>query len=111
MAQRKTGKPAAPVKQRLRKNHGPKRKMFHCWDSTTRIAFAKAGILTKYHNFESFAQYCAKKNVRSSVEDLWYDFIKLDTMEEKNQYFKDIVEHSKAITAAKEKASGKKKTK
>ena len=35
------------------KKHGPKKKMFHCWSSTMRWHFAKAGLLTKYNNFES----------------------------------------------------------
>ena len=111
MAQRRGGAAQAPVKQKLRKKHGPKRKMFHCWDSTTRIAFAQAGILSKYYNFESFAQYCAKKNIRNPIEDLWYEFRTLDTTADKNQYLKSIAEHAKTLIAAKEKASGKNKRK
>ena len=73
MAQRKGGV-VAPAKQKLRKNHGPKRKMFHDYDSTMRLHFASAGVLDKYHNFESFAQYCAAKGVKKYVKELWDDF-------------------------------------
>jgi hypothetical protein len=35
-----------------KKNHGPKKKMFHCWTSTMRMHLAKAGLLSKYNNYE-----------------------------------------------------------
>ena len=47
-------KPApAPKAVKLRKKHGPKKKMFHCWTSTMRLAFARCGVLTKYYNYET----------------------------------------------------------
>jgi len=72
MAQRKVA--AAPAKQKLRKMHGPKRKMFHDYDSTARLQLAGVGLLDKYHNFESFAQFCAAKGVKKNVDALWNQF-------------------------------------
>lgn len=102
MAQRKSGV-AAPAKQKLRKNHGPKRRMFHDYDSTMRLKLGDVGLLDKYHNFESFAQYCAAKGVKKYIKELWDDF-NLSTVrktpngelvqvrELQNKYFQEIAE-------------------
>ena len=47
------------------KKHGPKKKMWHCWSSTMRMHFAKAGLLKKEHNFESWQQACQAKGARN----------------------------------------------
>ena len=77
MAARKPGKVAAPVKIKQRKNHGPKRKMFHEWDSTTRMHLAQAGLLSKYHNFESFSLALTAKGIKKYISDIWADYIKV----------------------------------
>ena len=57
MAKGKGGKPSVSAGPKLHKKHGPKKKMWHCWDSTTRLHFGQAGLLTKYYNKESFEQW------------------------------------------------------
>lgn len=46
------------------KSHGPKKKMFHCWTSTIRLALAKAGLLKKECNKEAFTQSQNAKGIR-----------------------------------------------
>ena len=59
------------------KKHGPKKKMWHCWDSTTRLHFAQAGLLTKYSNKESFEQAVSARGIRTSIDELWAEFCRL----------------------------------
>ena len=71
------------------KKHGPKKKMFHCWTSTMRMHLAKAGLLTKYTNFESWQQACQAKGKRNTTKADFDEFIKL-SQEQKVEYFKNI---------------------
>lgn len=71
------------------KKHGPKKKMWHCWSSTMRMHFAKAGLLDKYHNFESWQQACQAKGKRNATEAEFKEFVKLSD-EEKKAYFANI---------------------
>lgn len=71
------------------KKHGPKKKMFHCWDSTTRLHFAKAGLLTKYHNFESFVLACNNRGKRNPTEADYREFRSLNA-EQQKEYFKNL---------------------
>lgn len=95
MAQRRGGSPAAPAKQKLRKNHGPKRHMFKDYKPMVK-AFADTGILTKYYDFESFQLSCQSRGVRTGIEDMWEEFRCL-TLLEKKEYFKTLKEHAAAI--------------
>lgn len=72
-----------------KKSHGPKKKMWHCWSSTLRMAFAKAGLLSKYYNYESWQQACQAKGKR---EVSYNDFLKFANLskEEKDAYFKQL---------------------
>ena len=88
MAKGKGGKPSAPV-ARSRKNHGPKKKMWHCWSSTMRKHFADAGLLTKYYNRESFEQALSAKGIRQNIDALWNEFTKLPDAEKK-AWFKNL---------------------
>ena len=88
MAKGKGGK-AAPAAAKQRKNHGPKRKMHHCWSSTMRMHFAKAGLLDKYHNYESWQQACQAKGKRNTTINDWNEFVKLDD-EAKKVYFENL---------------------
>lgn len=90
MAARKPAKVAAPVKQKLRKNHGPKRKLFHDWDSTTRLALAKAGLLSKYSNYQSFALSLNARGIKKDVEKYWKDFCLLPNLEARKAFFKNL---------------------
>jgi len=83
MAKGKGGKPSAPAVSKGRKKHGPKKKMWHCWSSTMRKHFADAGLLTKYHNKESFEQALTAKGIRSNVDALWNEFLKVPEAERK----------------------------
>lgn len=71
------------------KKHGPKRKMHHCWTSTIRLALAKAGLLSKYNNFESWQQAVQAKGKRNATKADFEEFIKLDK-EAKDKYFAEI---------------------
>ena len=71
------------------KKHGPKKKMFHCWSSTMRWHFAKAGLLNKYNNFEAWQQACQAKGKRDATKANFDEFVKLDR-EAKDKYFEDL---------------------
>jgi len=73
----------------LHKKHGPKKKMWHCWSSTMRLHFARAGLLDKYHNFESWQQAVQAKGKRNATEAEFKEFVKLSD-EEKKAYFENI---------------------
>lgn len=115
MAVRKGGL-AAPAKQKLRKSHGPKRRMFHKYDSTMRLAFARCGLLSKYCDYESFAQSVNAKGVKKFIPELWIDFQKCTMVENpdhswttspalQKEYFKNILENAQRVEA--EFSSGK----
>ena len=104
MAQRKGGSVAAPVKQKLRKNHGPKRHMFKDYKPMVQ-AFADAGLLTKYSDYESFALSCAARGVKTGVREMWAEF-RLLPRPEQDKYLANIKENA---IAALNKAEKKKK--
>ena len=87
MAKGKGGKRTASAGPK--KMHGPKRKMFHCWSSTMRWHFAKAGLLSKYSNFESWQQACQAKGKRNATRDEFNDFVKLDQAK-KEEWFANL---------------------
>lgn len=88
MAVRRTAA-TAPVRQKLRKNHGPKRKMFHDHNATSRILFGKLGLLDKYHNFDSFTLALNARGIKDNLKQRWDIFYGLP-MEEKRKYFKNL---------------------
>ena len=71
------------------KKHGPKQRRFHCWSSTMRWHFAKAGLLSKYNNFEAWQQACQAKGKRDATKANFDEFVKLDK-EAKDKYFADL---------------------
>lgn len=87
MAKGKGGKRVASAGPK--KMHGPKKKMFHCWTSTMRLHFAKAGLLNKYNNFEAWQQACQAKGKRNTTKADFNEFVKL-SQEQKVEYFKNI---------------------
>ena len=89
MAKGKGGKPSVSAGPKLRKKHGPKKKMWHCWDSTMRLHIAQAGLLSKYHNKESFEQALTAKGIRQNLDSLWSEFVRLPD-EEKRAWFKNL---------------------
>lgn len=88
MAKGKGGKRAV-ASSGLRKKHGPKKKLHHCWSSTMRWHFARAGLLTKYNNFESWQQACQAKGKRDATQANFNEFVKL-SKEEKDKYFAEL---------------------
>jgi len=100
MAQRKGGS-VAPVKQKLRKNHGPKRHMFKDYKPMVK-AFADAGLLTKYNDYESFALSCAARGVKTGVREMWSEFCILPR-DKQDEYLANIKERAIAAVAKAEK--------
>lgn len=106
MAARKPGKVAAPVKQKQRKNHGPKRHMFKNYKPLVHD-FARTGILSKYYNYESFAQAMAARGIRTNIKEMWTEFFKLPSHKDKIKYLADARENEKRITMEKENSTKK----
>lgn len=96
---------------RQRKNHGPKRKMFHCWSSTMRLAIAKAGLLTKYRNKDSFILACQARGLKHGTADEWDSrfelFTRLKTKEEQNNWLTNCKNYIDPSKENKKKASHK----
>ena len=97
MAVRKGGKLAAPVKQRLRKNHGPKRHLWHGLDKVGRIDMGACGCLSKYWDKESFALACNARGVKMCINELWDEYKLLPTCVAKNEYLANIKDNLKKI--------------
>lgn len=103
MAVKRRGGAAAPVKQRLRKNHGPKRHLWHAYGKVHRIKFAQDGILSKYWDKESFALACNARGVKICINELWDEYKLLKTCVEKDAYLKELQDHLKKILDKKNK--------
>ena len=111
MAVRKGGKPAAPVKVRLRKNHGPKRHLWHGLDKVGRIDMGACGCLSKYWDKESFGLACNARGVKIGINDLWEEYKLLPTCVAKDAYLANIKDNLKRVMEEKAKKSLTKKRK
>jgi len=80
---------AAPVRQKLRKNHGPKRFLFHGWNKVYRHEFARAGVINKYSDIESFGLACSARGVKYGVKEMWEEFSILPRVQQ-DAYLADI---------------------
>lgn len=69
-----------------RKPHGPKRKLFHEWSSTIRLHLAKAGLLKKEHNYDSFVLACGAHGKRNPTKEDFEAFTRLEK-EAQKKYF------------------------
>ena len=76
-------------KSGLRKNHGPKRHLFHDLKPMVHV-IAKDGLLTKYHAYESWALACQARGVKNPRKEDFNNFILLKTRKEKDEYFKAL---------------------
>ena len=94
---------AAPMKQRLRKNHGPKRRLWHDYGKVGRINMGQMGMLTKYHDKESFALSLAARGVKSDINELWNEYCILKTNREKDSFLVSAKEHAEKIAERKSK--------
>ena len=72
------------------KMHGPKRKLFHDWSRSMRIHLANAGLLTKYHNYESFKLACVARGVKNPTEAMFEEMRFLKTQADKDAWFKNL---------------------
>lgn len=70
-----------------RKSHGPKRHL-HSWTGALKSDFARAGVLSKYHDFQSWQLACTSRGIR---EISYGDFQKFQAMafEQQKQFFAD----------------------
>ena len=68
------------------KNHGPKRHM-HAWCGSMKKDFADAGLLTKYHDYESWQQSMAARGRKDITRAEFNKFVLL-SREEQKEYFK-----------------------
>lgn len=87
MAKGKGKKVASSGPKKMHK--GPKRKLFHEWSSTIRMHLAKAGLLSKYNNYESWSIAVQARGRRDTSRNDFNEFVKL-SREEKENYFKNI---------------------
>lgn len=67
------------------KKHGPKRKLFKEYKPMIK-AFADAGLLTKYNNYESFCLACNARGKRNPTRREFTEFTYL-TKEKQKEYF------------------------
>lgn len=70
------------------KNHGPKRHM-HAWCGVMKQDFAKAGLLNKYHDFESWSQACQARGSKHVTAADFEAFCRLKP-EEQKAYFQNL---------------------
>jgi len=87
MAKGKDKKVASSGPKKMHK--GPKRKLHHCWTSTMRMHLAKAGLLSKYNNYESWVLSVQARGKRDASRNDFNEFVKL-SREEKDNYFNNI---------------------
>ena len=71
------------------KKHGPKRHLFKEFKPMVK-AYADAGLLSKYYNYESWSQACAAKGKRNATRSDFNSFVNLP-MEEKKKYFESMM--------------------
>lgn len=83
MAKPKKGSSSGP-----RKNHGPKRKLFKEFKPMIH-AFAKAGLLTKYNNYESWCLACGARGKKDTSKSEFSKFVVL-SRKEQEAYFKAL---------------------
>lgn len=96
MAVRRGGN-AAPVKMKLRKNHGPKRHLWHGLDKVGRIDVGACGLLSKYYDKESFGLACNARGIKMGINDLWEEYKLLPTCKAKDEYLSNVQENFKRI--------------
>lgn len=96
MTQRKNGS-AAPVKQKLRKDHGPKRHL-HAGFKPMVWQFSQcSGLLNKYNNYESFCIACNDRGVKTNLKELWNMYFLCGTTAGKDAFLRDIKNHNAEV--------------
>lgn len=64
------------------KNHGPKRKLFAEFKPMIK-SIADAGLLDKYHNYESFVLACTARGKRNTTKRDFAEFVGLTRAQQK----------------------------
>ena len=95
------GKGGSVAASKQRKNHGPKRNLFHGYNSTMRMHMADAGLLDKYHHFDSFALAAMSRGVRANLQELWLEFYRLPTRKEQNDFLTNLKERANLMNQLK----------
>ena len=84
MAKPKRGSSSGP-----HKNHGPKKHLFHELKPIVK-QIADAGLLSKYHCYESWTLACSARGIKNPRKEDFNKFIILKTKAEKDEYFKSL---------------------
>ena len=71
------------------KKHGPKRHLHHQFSKCIRMQIAKSGLLSKYHDFESWQLAVAARGKRSASYSEFQQFVVLP-MDKKKEYFETL---------------------
>ena len=80
----------APVKIKERKNHGPKRHLFHSYSKALRYHMSYGGIFNKYNNFESFSLAVMSRGIKMGLDRLWDSYCQLRTTAEKDKFLQNL---------------------
>lgn len=70
------------------KSHGPKRHLFKEFKPMVHL-FAKAGLLSKYNNYESFCLACSARGKRNPTRKDFSEFVGL-SREKQKEYFASL---------------------
>lgn len=70
------------------KKHGPKRHL-HRWCGVRKQEFSKAGVLSKYYDYESWALALAARGVKKFEASEFNSFV-IMSMEKKKEYFASL---------------------
>jgi hypothetical protein len=73
----------------LRKNHGPKRHLFHELKPMVHV-IAQSGLLSKYYAYESWALACQARGIKNPRKEDFNKFILLKTKKEKDEYYASL---------------------
>lgn len=73
----------------LRKNHGPKKYLFHELKPMVHI-IAQSGLLSKYYAYESWVTACQARGVKNPRKEDFNKFILLKTKKEKDEYYASL---------------------
>jgi len=71
-----------------RKSHGPKKHLFAYYKPMIK-QFADCGLLSKYHNYDSWVMACNSRGKKSATKEEFKAFREL-TREQQDAWFKNI---------------------
>ena len=74
----------------MRKSHGPKRNLFHNYPKGMRNQMARAGMLNKYTDYESFVLAIMARGIKTDYQRLWSQYFALSTIHDKREFLKGL---------------------